>query len=329
MKLKKTIAACAAALGLLGMSTPADALLGLDLNALNPTYTKTKYPIVLVHGLFGFDNIVGIDYFYGVKKALTSGGAKVYIVQLSAAASHKVRGEQLLQQLQAIQAADPTIKKFNLVGHSQGGLASRYVAGVKPELVASVTQVQTPNQGSKTADWLVDLVLNAPLPEAGSQSIDLLGLAVEVVGAIEWLSDSPYKSDKSSLLANIVGLTTTIAPSFNASYPAGAPTTECGSGPRTANGINWYSVGGTKININLLDISDLILAYVGKESYGTEPNDGLVGRCSSHWGEVLRDDYPWNHLDGINQVFGIVGLTAPDPLVFYRTQANRLKGAGL
>lgn len=329
MKLKKTIAACTAALALLGLSAPAGALLGLDLNALNPTYTKTKNPIVLVHGLFGFDNIIGIDYFYGVKKALQAGGAKVYIVQVAAAASHQVRGEQLLQQLQALQAADPTIKKFNLVGHSQGGLASRYVAAVKPGLVASVTQVQTPNQGSKTADWLVDLVLNAPPAEEGAESIDLLGLAAEVVGAIEWISDSPYKSDKKSLLSNIVGLTTVVAPSFNATYPAGAPTTECGSGPRTANGINWYSVGGTKVNTNLLDISDLILGYIAKESFGTEASDGLVGRCSSHWGEVLRDDYPWNHLDGINQVFGIVGLTAPDPLSFYRTQANRLKGAGL
>ena len=28
---------------------------------------KTKYPIVLVHGVAGFNSIFGIDYFYGVR----------------------------------------------------------------------------------------------------------------------------------------------------------------------------------------------------------------------------------------------------------------------
>ena len=29
-------------------------------------YTQTRYPIVLVHGLFGFDKLLGVDYFYGI-----------------------------------------------------------------------------------------------------------------------------------------------------------------------------------------------------------------------------------------------------------------------
>ncbi|WP_269759481.1 hypothetical protein [Variovorax sp. E3] len=31
---------------------------------------KTKYPIVLVHGLLGFDNLLGVDYFYGIPDKL-------------------------------------------------------------------------------------------------------------------------------------------------------------------------------------------------------------------------------------------------------------------
>ena len=27
------------------------------------TSTQTRYPIVLVHGLFGFDSALGVDYF--------------------------------------------------------------------------------------------------------------------------------------------------------------------------------------------------------------------------------------------------------------------------
>ena len=59
-------------------------------------YTQTRYPVVLVHGLFGFDSALGIDYFYGIPDALRQGGAKVYVAQVSAANSTEVRGEQLL-----------------------------------------------------------------------------------------------------------------------------------------------------------------------------------------------------------------------------------------
>ena len=38
-------------------------------------YTKTKYPIVLVHGLFGWDSIAGtVDYFHKVPAALRASG---------------------------------------------------------------------------------------------------------------------------------------------------------------------------------------------------------------------------------------------------------------
>ena len=60
-----------------------------------------------------------------------------------------------------------------------------------------------------------------------------------------------------------------------------------------------------------------------------EANDGLVGRCSSHLGKVIRDNYRMNHLDEVNQVFGLTSLFETDPVTVYRQQANRLKLAGL
>ena len=33
-------------------------------------YTQTKYPIVLVHGLFGFDQILGNPYFFQIASGL-------------------------------------------------------------------------------------------------------------------------------------------------------------------------------------------------------------------------------------------------------------------
>src|SRR2546428_5344478 len=62
-------------------------------------YTQTRYPIVLVHGLFGFDAIGPVDYWYGIPAALRADGAQVYVTQVSASNSTEVRGEQLLTQV--------------------------------------------------------------------------------------------------------------------------------------------------------------------------------------------------------------------------------------
>ena len=71
-----------------------------------------------------------------------------------------------------------------------------------------------------------------------------------------------------------------------------------------------------------------MLAYTGDYFKG-EANDGLVGRCSSRWGKVIKDNYTWNHLDEINQVLGTIGKDSPDPVAFYVQHANRLKWAFL
>ncbi len=64
-------------------------------------------------------------------------------------------------------------------------------------------------------------------------------------------------------------------------------------------------------------------------AFGFSANDGLVGRCSSHFGRVIRDDYFMNHLDEVNQTLGLHSLFETDPKTVYLQQANRLKNAGL
>jgi triacylglycerol lipase len=58
-------------------------------------------------------------------------------------------------------------------------------------------------------------------------------------------------------------------------------------------------------------------------------NDGLVSVCSALYGKVLGTSYKWNHLDEINQLLGIRGANAADPVAVIRTQANRLKTQGV
>src|ERR1700712_872412 len=79
------------------------------------TFTKTKYPIVLAHGLSGFRELFGVvDYFFGIVSDLQSGGAKVFVTQVSAFGSEQQRGEQLLQQIEFI-AASTGAGKVNLI----------------------------------------------------------------------------------------------------------------------------------------------------------------------------------------------------------------------
>ena len=311
---KLAFAALAAFAGL-GLTMPAAHA------ATTPTTDQTKYPIVLVHGFLGFNSILGIEYFYDIPETLRAQGATVYIASVNPSQTTAYRGEELLQEMQQWAAAN-NIKKFNLIGHSHGGPTARYVAGVAPQLVASVTSVGGVNFGTPVAD---DVLANT---QAGSGFDQLAtgGLAL-----IAWLSGNTTYS-QTSLMAALNSLSTAGSLAFNAQYPAGAPTSTCGSGPEVAsvNGqaIRWYSVGGTSVSTNGLDPSDLILEGAALYFKGAA-SDGLVGRCSSHWGLVLRDNYPWNHLDEINQVFGLIGSNAPSPVAFYQAQVNRLKLAGL
>jgi triacylglycerol lipase len=297
------------------------ALLALDGSAYaQSTYTKTKYPIVLVHGLYGFQAIGPLDYFYQVPDALRAGGASVYAATVSQANSSEVRGEQLIRELLEQQARTGA-QKFNLVGHSHGGQTVRYVAAVRPDLVASVLTVSTPHFGSKTADG-IQAIGNA----TGTTGV-LSNISNGLAALIRFLSGQPPAPQDS--LAALMSLNTPGARLFNQRFPQGAPTSNCGQGPELAsNGVRYYSVSGISVLTNILDISDPALAATSV-FFGFEQNDGLVSQCSSHWGRVLRDDYPWNHGDSSNQVFGMRGSFTPDPVAFYRAHANRLKNLGL
>src|SRR5262247_2669262 len=69
------------------------------------TFTKTRYPIVLAHGLTGFRQLFGVvDYFFGIPGDLRSNGAQVFVTQVTAVASAEERGEQLVQQIEFIVA---------------------------------------------------------------------------------------------------------------------------------------------------------------------------------------------------------------------------------
>jgi triacylglycerol lipase len=291
--------------------------------ARSDTYTKTRYPIVLAHGMAGFDELFGVyEYWFGIPDALRSGGATVFVTQVSAFNSTELRCLQLLEQVEDIVALTGA-GKVNLIGHSHGGLDSRCVAALRPDLVASVTTVGTPNKGAALADWLRANVQDGSFAEV---VLAFFGDALGVV--LDLLTGS---QDPQDAIAGLDSLTSAGLAEFNAHYPWGVPSSSCGNGNAVEiiNGypVRYYSWGGTGVLTNFLDVSDPFLGLTSL--LYDEANDGLVGHCSAHLGTVIRDNYFQNHLDEVNQLFGLVSLFTSNPKSVFREHANRLKNVGL
>lgn len=283
-------------------------------------YAKTKYPLILAHGMGGFSQIVGIDYFYGIGSNLTQNGAKVFQTQVASFDSSYVRGEQLLQQTKQILAITGA-PKVNLIGHSQGTLDIRYVAGMLPDKVASVTTVGGLNKGVPIAD----AIISEQESPAGTIILPVVKAAVDAFFTLVGIG-SGQKYDQSSQ-AGVDQISTAGMEKFNAMFPAGLPKTACGEGVSVVNGQRFYSWGGTGKLTNLLDPSAVILTATGL--IGPKEGDGLVPKCTSHIGKVIRDDYNQNHFDQVNQVLGMVSLFETNPVSLFRQHANRLQQAGL
>lgn len=283
-------------------------------------YTQTRYPIVLVHGLFGFGQLLGVDYFYQVPAALRSDGAQVFVAEVSALNSNEARGEQLLQQVQKIIAITGAAK-VNLIGHSQGAPTARYVAGVRPDLVASVTSVGGVNKGSVVADIVRGVAPSGSVSEAVAVAVaKALGTVIQFFAGTSGQPQYPVGA--------LDSLTTAGSAAFSAKFPQGVPASACGEGDYQVNGIRYYSWTGSATVTNILDPLSVPMGVLGL-AFGSTPTDGLVSACSARLGQVIRDNYRMNHMNEINQSFGLVSLFEVSPVSLYRQQANRLKNTGL
>ncbi|ACC58669.1 lactonizing lipase [Acinetobacter baumannii UH7807] len=288
------------------------------------TYAQTKYPLVFNHGMAGFNRVgtdtLGLDYWYQILPDLARNGGNVWATRVSPFNSTEVRGEQLAQQVEEIIAITGK-PKVNLIGHSHGGPTIRYVAGIMPEKVASLTTIGAPHKGSPMAD----VILNV-------EGTPLSGLATLVnwfSAAITWAGGLDPNSYPHDSLAGAHSLSTQGSAQFNSQFPMGVPTTSCGEGAYQEKGIYMYSFSGNKALTNPLDPFDIALTGSSLVVDPFGDNDGLVSRCSAKFGKTIRDDYNWNHLDEVNQVMGIRSIFAADPVSVYRQHANRLKLQGL
>ncbi len=282
--------------------------------------TPPVHPFVLAHGFLGAETYVELlDYWNGIPEAMEDEGAEVFVTQVSAIHDSYTRGAQLLSQVEDI-LAQTGASKVHLIGHSQGGLDARYVAGMRPDLVASVTAIGTPHQGASAAGFLADGIL-----ADGSFASNLIGFfGALLTPVIELLGGTADPLDAKAALQN---LSPSGVAGFNATFPAGLPS-GCQDGPAQAGGVRFYSWTGKVSTTNILDLTDPLMGIAGL-FYGLEQNDGLVTVCSAQFGDVIADDLLMNHLDEVNQIFGITSLFEVDPRTLFRDHVRRLADLGL
>src|SRR5262249_32459264 len=149
--------------------------------------------------------------------------------------------------------------------------------------------VAGPHDGAPLADWLLENTTAGGFTQVvGTVLADGLGLILDLLSGTDHPQDA---------MAAIEQVTVAAMADFNDLYPAGLPNGYCSNGPASWNGVRLYSWTGTAKLTNLLDPTDAPLGLASLEA--GDDTDGLVPRCSGHFGTVVRDDYDMNHLDEV------------------------------
>ena len=116
---------------------------------------ETKYPCLLVHGVF-FRDAKHFNYWGRIPKELEKNGAKIYYGNHESAASVYDSAVELAEKIKEI-VSWCGCEKVNIIAHSKGGLDCRYAISeldIAP-YVASLTTINTPHRGCSFADFLL------------------------------------------------------------------------------------------------------------------------------------------------------------------------------
>ena len=119
---------------------------------------KTKYPILLVHGVF-FRDYKFLNYWGRIPEELIKNGATCYYGNHSSAVSIEDSGKEITDRIKEI-IQETGCEKVNIIAHSKGGLDCRFAISECniEDNVASLTMINTPNRGCEFADYLLSNV---------------------------------------------------------------------------------------------------------------------------------------------------------------------------
>lgn len=215
----------------------------------------TKYPILLVHGVF-FRDFKLFNYWGRIPKELEQNGAAVYYGNHSSAASIADSAAELKERIGQI-LRETGAEKVNIIAHSKGGLDCRY-AIAKLDMtpyVASLTTVNTPHRGCLYAEYLLNKIpdhIQNKVAEAYNTALSDLG------------------DPKPDFLAAVNDLTDSYCNELNEEMP-------------TPEGVYCQSVGSVLMRA-VHGRFPLNVSYHLVKHFDGE-NDGLVSETAFAWGE--------------------------------------------
>ncbi|KAL9075561.1 MAG: hypothetical protein Q9161_001634 [Pseudevernia consocians] len=230
-------------------------------------YQTPQNPIVLAHGLLGFDELhlvgkllPGVHYWRGITEALKANNIEVILTSVPPSASIEERAAKLSHDIEKKAHG----KSVNIVAHSMGGLDARYmISRLKPPnvKVLSLTTVASPHRGSAFADYVFDQIGPENLPRV-YRALQLMRVET---GAFSQLTRRYMAKD------------------FNPKTP-------------DREGVRYFSYGATATPPLWSAFRQPHRIVEAEEG----PNDGLVSVASSRWGTYKGTLVGVSHLDLIN-----------------------------
>ncbi len=226
----------------------------LDKERAEEQICKTKYPILLVHGVF-FRDFRYLNYWGRIPEALQKNGAVIFYGNHQSASSVEDSAKELTERIKEI-VRTTGCEKVNIIAHSKGGLDCRYalsMTGAEP-YVASLTTINTPHRGCEFADYLL-----SKIPQKQQEAI-----AKTYNAAMKKLGDA-----NPDFLKAVYDLTANACKERNAIV-------------KDVAGVYYQSVG-SKVKRAMHGRFPLNFTYQ-LVNYFDGHNDGLVGEKSFPWG---------------------------------------------
>lgn len=216
---------------------------------------ETKYPILMVHGVF-FRDFNYFNYWGRIPEALSRNGARIFYGNHQSAASVKDSALELAERIKEI-VRTTGCEKVNIIAHSKGGLDCRYAVSKldAAPYVASLTTINTPHRGCEFADYLLGKIpqkqqaavaktYNAALRKFGDVNPDFLEAVYDLTAAA--------CKKRNEIVKDVEGI--------------------------------YYQSVGSKLNVASGGRFPLNFSYK-LVHYFDGKNDGLVGEQSFPWGE--------------------------------------------
>jgi triacylglycerol lipase len=229
-----------------------------------------SHPIILIHGILGFDDSNPpasiLTYWGGMDDYLRSEGAKVLTPGSTAMASIPNRASytatQIVNFMNSVGA-----NKVHLLGHSQGGLVSRYLANTSltPSLngkISTVTTLNAVHRGSPVADIGLGVIPDWLEPFVGA--------------VVNWFGGLIYSDNQQDILAMANSLTGKTLQSFN-QYVT------------NNSSVKYFSYGSKMTMIDIIQHPLMSVTYPicwtgGLVNGQGATNDGVVPITSQQWG---------------------------------------------